>query len=264
VIEPPRRTGPAGGPVTDYDRVADRFDTRYALYEYGGVRDTLLNFLGPTPVAALEVGCGTGHWLNIAGARASILAGVEPSSAMLERARLAAPGARLVRARAEDLPWRDGTFDRIFCVNALHHFSDRNRFFAEARRILRPEGGLLTIGKDPHVEREEWWVYEYFQETRALDRARFAPVRALRGEMTRAGFAWSESLEADHIEAVHLASDALAGGVVDAAFTSQLSVLSEEEFNRGVARIREADAAAGGELNLVADFRLYATIGWVI
>jgi ubiquinone/menaquinone biosynthesis C-methylase UbiE len=254
---------PTDGRVTDYDRVANRFDKRYALYAYDGVRDTLLNFLGPTPVAALEVGCGTGHWLDVVGRRASILAGVEPSSAMLERARIATQRARLVRARAEDLPWRDGTFDRIFCVNALHHFSDRDRFFAEARRILRPGGGLLTIGKDPHGERDEWWVYQYFEETRALDRARFAPVRTLRGEMTRAGFAWSESLEADHIEAVHRASDALADGVVDPAFTSQLSVLSEEEFNRGVARIREADAAADGELNLVADFRLYATIGWV-
>jgi ubiquinone/menaquinone biosynthesis C-methylase UbiE len=254
---------PAEGRVTDYDRIADRFDTRYALYAYAGVRDTLLNFLGPTPVAALEVGCGTGHWLDVAGARASILAGVEPSAAMLERARLAAPAARLVRARAEDLPWRDGTFDRIFCVNALHHFSDRDRFFAEARRILRPGGGLLTIGKDPHGARDEWWVYEYFEETRAIDRARYAPVRTLRGEMTRAGFAWSESLEADRIEAVHRASEALANGIVDAAFTSQLSVLSQEEFNRGVARVRVADAAAGGELNLIADFRLYATIGWL-
>jgi SAM-dependent methyltransferase len=253
----------ADGRVTDYDRVADRFDKRYELYEYAGVRDTLLNFLGPAPVAALEVGCGTGHWLEVARAHASMVAGIEPSAAMLERARLTAPAARLVRARAEELPWRGGTFDRIFCINALHHFADRDRFFAEARRILRPGGGLLTIGKDPHREHDEWWVYEYFEETRGIDRTRYAPVRTLRGELTRAGFAWSESLEADHIEAVHRATDALAGGVVDPTFTSQLSVLSDEEFERGLARIREANAAANGELDLVSDFRLYATIGWV-
>jgi SAM-dependent methyltransferase len=182
---------------------------------------------------------------------------------MLERARVNAPAAHLVRARAEELPWRDATFDRIFCVNALHHFSDRDRFFGEARRILKPGGGVLTIGKDPHREHDEWWVYEYFAETRAIDRARYAAVRTLRGELTRAGFAWSESLEADHIDVLHRATDALANGVVDARFTSQLSVLSEEEFNRGVARIREANAAANGELSLISDFRLYATIGWV-
>jgi len=54
-----------------------------------------------------------------------------------------------------------------------------------------------------------------------------------------------------------------ADGVVTPTFTSQLTVLSEEEFARGVERIREADVAAGGTLQLVAEFKLYATIGWL-
>ena len=191
--------------VTDYDTIADDYDARYGLYELRGVRETLLGFLGDhAPLAILEVGCGTGHWLAEVHAKASaerhLLAGVDPSAPMLARARLAAPAARLVRARAEDLPWRDGTFDRIFCVNALHHFADRARFFEEARRLLKPGGGLLTIGKDPHVEQDSWWVYDYFTETREIDKARYAPVRTLRGEMAHAGFAWADSLEADHIE----------------------------------------------------------------
>src|SRR6185436_15957866 len=106
---------------------------------------------------------------------------------MLVRAKAAAPQARLVRARAEDLPWRTATFDRVFCINALHHFADRARFFTEARRILKPHGGLLTIGKDPHTDHDTWWVYDYFDETRGIDRARFARVRTLRGELTQAG-----------------------------------------------------------------------------
>ena len=256
----------AEGRVTNYDRIADRFDARYSVYAYDGVRETLLNFLGPQPSAVLEVGCGTGHWLAgcvkaIAGR--GILAGVDPSASMLARARGAAPSARLTRARAEDLPWRDATFDRIFCVNALHHFADRRRFFAEARRVLKPGGGLLTIGKDPHADRDEWWVYEYFEETRAIDRERFARVRTLRGEMALAGFAWTESMEADHIEVVRPAADTLANGVVDNSFTSQLTVLSDEEFSRGAERLRLANEAAGGTLQLVADFRLYATLAWV-
>jgi len=250
------------GRVTDYDSIADRFDTRYHQYSYDGVRETLLNFLGPEPSAALEVGCGTGHWLGVSAAR-GFLAGVEPSSRMLERARVAVPEARLVRARAEELPWRDASFDRIFCINALHHFSDRARFFTEARRVLKPGGGLLTIGKDPHTDRDDWWVYQYFEETRAIDLERFARVRTLRGEMALAGFAWTESMEADHIDIVRPASEALANGIVDAAFTSQLAVLSEGEFQCGVDRLRKANEDAGGELQLVADIRLYATVGWM-
>jgi ubiquinone/menaquinone biosynthesis C-methylase UbiE len=247
----------AGDRITDYDRIADRYDTRYGVYAYDGVRDTLSNFLGPESHAALEVGCGTGHWLG------PKTIGLDPSANMLARARITHPTARLVRGRAETLPWRDGSFDRIYCVNALHHFSDRAAFFAEAHRVLKPGGGLLTIGKDPHTDHDDWWVYTYFEQTREIDRARYARVRTLRGEMALAGFAWTESMEADRIEAVRPLREAVAAGVVEPSFTSQLTVLSESEYAAGVEKMRQANQAAGGELQLIADFRLYATIGWV-
>jgi ubiquinone/menaquinone biosynthesis C-methylase UbiE len=256
--------------ATDYDRIADRFDARYRNYAYEGLRETLLNFLGSQPASVLEVGCGTGHWLAVVSeARLKPSPyGIDRSGPMLAHAaarsaKASAERPRLVRARAEDLPWRDATFDRLFCVNALHHFTDRARFFAEARRVLRPGGGLLTVGMDPHTDRDDWWVYQYFEETRAIDRERFARVRTLRGEISLAGFAWTESLEAEHIEIVRPASEALVNSVVNPGFTSQLTVLSEEEFRRGSERLREANDAAGGELQLVTDIRLYATIGWV-
>jgi len=87
--------------VTDHGQVADRSDCRYALCGYDGVRESLLNSLVPTTLSTLEVGCGTAHWLRIMAGHASILAGVEPSTAMLAQARTAAPGAHLVRARAD-------------------------------------------------------------------------------------------------------------------------------------------------------------------
>jgi SAM-dependent methyltransferase len=246
--------------VTDYDRVAPRFDTRYALYEYAGTRDAVLNFIGATTDSAhasldvLEVGCGTGHWLDVARSSAHRVVGLEPSMLMLAQA----SGLR-VRGRAEQLPFPDASFDRIFCVNALHHFDERRTFFAEARRVLRPGGGLMTIGKDPHADRDTWWVYDYFPNTRDIDRQRFAPVRILRGELAHAGFMWAESFEADHIEVVQPAGEAFAKGVIDKTFTSQLSVLTDEEFQTGVERIR----SGGDDLPLVADFFLFATVGWV-
>jgi len=252
--------------VTDYDSVADRFDRRYELYRYGGVLETLQSFLDPPVAAALEIGCGTGHWLRAVTGRAAVLAGIDPSAPMLARARASAVDAPIVvvRGRAESLPWRDGSFDRLFCINALHHFADRAAFFAEAVRVLRPGGALLSIGKDPHAGVDDWWVYDYFEETRAIDLARFAPIRILRGEMALAGFAWAESFEAERIAAVRPAADLFTTGVIDRTFTSQLMVLTDEEFERGVARIRSAQAARaadGADLQLISDFRLFATVG---
>ena len=250
--------------IANYDSIAASYDRRYGLHEYAGVRDALANFLesGGSPAAVLEVGCGTGHWLAMA-AGCRLAAGIEPSAQMIGRARAATPHAHLLRGAAERLPWRDASFDRVYCVNALHHFRDRARFFAEVRRILRPGGGLLTIGKDPHTDRDAWWVYDYFPETAVIDRERFARVRTLRGELAAAGFAWAESFECDRIEASIPAGEALTTGVVDRAYTSQLAVLSDDEFDAGVGRLREADAATPGGLHLVTDFYLFATVGWV-
>lgn len=250
----------ATGRITDYDRIADRYDRRYSLYEYAGTRESLLNFIGDKPVDVLEVGCGTGHWLAALRSANAIalhrVVGVEPSMAMIERG----SGLR-VRAVAERLPFPDASFDRIYCVNALHHFKDRTQFFREARRLLRPGGGVMSIGKDPHAERDSWWVYDYFPETREIDRQRFAPVRRLRGDLAVAGFTWAESFEADHVEHVLSATDAIETGVVAPSFTSQLTVLSDDEFVAGTDRIRAANA--DGDLQLVTDFFLFATVGWI-
>ncbi len=67
---------------------------------------------------------------------------------------------KILRARAEDLPFEDGQFDSVISVAALHHFSDVGRALAEMARVSRrlvvvydwgPESAGLT---NPHSERE--------------------------------------------------------------------------------------------------------------
>ena len=59
---------------------------------------------------------------------------------------------------------------------------------------------------------------------------------------------------------------ALEEGRLDKSATSQLSVLTDEEYPQGIDRVREAVEAAevrGESLCLSADLRLYATFGAV-
>ena len=42
-----------------------------------------------------------------------------------------------------DMPFADGAFDIVFCLEAAHCFADKPRFLAESRRVLRPGGRLL-------------------------------------------------------------------------------------------------------------------------
>ncbi|MBV8205340.1 MAG: class I SAM-dependent methyltransferase [Acidobacteria bacterium] len=56
---------------------------------------------------------------------------------------------RLASAEASGLP--GGTAELVTVCQALHWF-DRPRFFAEARRVLRPEGALIaTVYGDAHI-----------------------------------------------------------------------------------------------------------------
>ena len=70
-------------------------------------------------------------------------------------------------------------------------------------------------------------------------------------------------MEADHLEIVRPAGEALAAGLMEAVLGSQLALLSAEQFRRGSERLMHANAAMGGQLQLVTDIHLYATIGWL-
>jgi ubiquinone/menaquinone biosynthesis C-methylase UbiE len=251
----------------DYDDLADRYDQRYARYEYGGVEGCVLRFAhGAKDV--LEVGCGTGHWLELLTRAAGMknLAGVEPSSEMLERARGAAPHARLVQARAEALPFADASFDRVLCVNAFHHFTDKPAFIAEAKRVLRPGGGLLVCGLDPHTGHERWWIYDYYANALARDRERFASSAAIIAMLEHAGFTRAQSSEAHRFASQHVAREALERGLLDQHTTSQLAILSAAEYAAGIERLRGdivAAEARGESLILDTDLRLYAVTACV-
>src|SRR5438045_9105634 len=118
----------------DYDAVAARFATRYERNDYTGVSQVLATFTATIPAGVpprvLDVGCGTGHWLQSLQHAGVAVAGVDPSSGMLDVARAADPKTVLIRACAEALPVRPHSFDRIFCINALRHFTDTGACFS--------------------------------------------------------------------------------------------------------------------------------------
>ena len=42
------------------------------------------------------------------------------------------------------LPFEDGTFDKVLCMNGLHVFPDKTKAYAEILRTLKPGGELLA------------------------------------------------------------------------------------------------------------------------
>ena len=54
------------------------------------------------------------------------------------------PGAEFVLGSANKLPWADGTFDVVTCIQSFHHYPYADEAMREAHRVLKP-GGLYLL-----------------------------------------------------------------------------------------------------------------------
>lgn len=110
----------------------------------------------------LEVGCGRG------GGAAFVLESqpvaeyvgldISPENIRKCRQRLGnRGGAMFAVADARRLPLPDGRFNAVFSVEAAQHFENRDQFYREVARLLRPDGRfyLASIWRPAEVESPE-------------------------------------------------------------------------------------------------------------
>lgn len=133
----------------------------------------------------LEVGSGTGRFLAALGGRARAW-GVDPAPEMLEVARGRAHAAGLKLGTAEELPFKDGWFERA-AMWLVVHLLDRPRAFVELHRVLAPDGRLAIATFDPSYF-SAFWLNDYFPSMEEADRARFPTAEELEAELPAAGF----------------------------------------------------------------------------
>jgi SAM-dependent methyltransferase len=101
---------------------------------------------------ALDLCCGQGNVSEALIARGCKVTGADFSPAMLEMARRRVPGATLVEADAQDLPFADSTFDIVVSNLGICHVPDQPLALRQARRVLKPGGQFgMTVWCGPPV-----------------------------------------------------------------------------------------------------------------
>lgn len=231
-------------PQVDYDRIAPGYDRRYAIAGPHGRIEALLLLAGALKARRiLEVGCGTGYWLEQLRRSRTELYGLDPSMGMLRRAKARKTSMHLSRGLAGCLPFREHAFDLLFCIQAIHHFSRPRSFVKQAYRVLGCGGVLAIIGSDPRHADDKWYIYDYFEGTLETDLKRKPSWQTLSAWLEEAGFEGIELTIVEQVSDPKQGRDVLDDPFLRKSGCSQLALLSAKAYAAGLARL-EADLVA--------------------
>jgi len=168
--------------TTPFEENAERYDLWFEKHRHAfrAELETIRSLL-PAAGRGVEVGVGTGRFAAPLG----ISHGVEPAAAMARRA--AERGIKVVRGRAEALPYRSAAFDFALLVTTICFVDDAEGTLREIRRILKPAGAVL-VG---FVDRESAIGKRYLEtkdESVFYREARFFSVREVTRLLEGGGF----------------------------------------------------------------------------
>jgi ubiquinone/menaquinone biosynthesis C-methylase UbiE len=134
-------------PPQTYDEIAPRYDKAMAPLDrwfVARLRAKTLSYL-PEGARILELGAGTGLNFVLYPKNSSGVA-TEPSREMLRIAsqKTRPENVRLIQSCAEQLPFKDNSFDAAFATLVFCSVESPDKAFNELRRVVK-SGGLLVL-----------------------------------------------------------------------------------------------------------------------
>lgn len=129
------------GKADDYDRYRPTYPTELA--------DWLFARTNAKTVA--DIGAGTGKFTKLLLPKAEKVIAVEPNGDMLKKLYRNVPTAQIINASAENTGIADGSVDLVTAATAFHWF-DEDKFKAECKRILAPNGRIAIIFNEKIVD----------------------------------------------------------------------------------------------------------------
>lgn len=130
----------------------DLYERYWAVHQHGGgancsdgpneILESVEAVLG-SGGRLLDVGCGAGSVADLARAGFQRVCGCDVSVHALRQARQRGMAAVCVDLNAGMLPYQDGSFDCVTCLEVIEHVVDPLRLLRELHRVLRPQGRLV-------------------------------------------------------------------------------------------------------------------------
>lgn len=135
-----------------YQLTAKWYDSLFEPINKGLRLIGLRMFMPKKGMSILDVGCGTGAFLDFYQRYDCNLFGIDTSPAMLEIAKERLAGkAELYLGSAAEMPYPNASFDLIVSMLVLHEMDHAVRLavLAEMKRALKSDGRILLIDFNP-------------------------------------------------------------------------------------------------------------------
>jgi Methylase involved in ubiquinone/menaquinone biosynthesis len=190
----------------------------------------------------LDFGCGTGNYLErISRLYECELSGLEPSAAMLERARAKNPEARIEEGDHARNPFDQGYFDFAYMTDVIHHVPDLNLLFELLASRLAP-GGRVCVATESWAQIGRRWYNAYFPSLAAIERSRYPDIGRIEQAARMAGLG-CDGVDIKDNPGPHLV-DARFIRLVQEKGYSMFRLLPEPEYESGLSALRRDEGRA--------------------
>jgi ubiquinone/menaquinone biosynthesis C-methylase UbiE len=193
----------------------------------------------------IDLGCGTGRFTVPLAEQLDVsVIGVDPSQKMLREAarNISSAHVEYREGSADSIPLEANSAALIFMSNAIHHVKRLDQALQEMRRVLQPLG-IVFIRNYSQENLASLLYLQFFPEAMHISREMLWPRRTLIEHFTARGFA-RRSQGTVHQEA----SPDVEAYVrkIESRVYSDLALIPDEAFDRGIARMTEACTSLEG------------------
>lgn len=161
------------GKVTGW--YSEYLETTEDSYQRQVILPNLLRVLGSKPGNVLDIACGQGFFTRAIAEAGATVEGADISKALVAEAKRLSPKLTFHAAPANKLTFaKEGTYQAATIVLAIQNIEDIAAVFAEAARILAPQGRLILVMMHPMFripQKTSWgWDEESKTQYRRVDR----------------------------------------------------------------------------------------------
>lgn len=132
-----------------YDQQANVYDAQYLEEQNAKIEDALDSMEPKSNELVLDLGCGTGFLFHHINKTTKLLVGLDTSSKLLQEAKKRTKtlsNTLLIRADADNTPFPNHIFDRVFAITLLQNMPDPMTTILEMKRVSKSEAVFVLTG----------------------------------------------------------------------------------------------------------------------